>query len=769
MRKLSAWGAIALLLSSPLPAAAASSEETVLAVALNGEQVSIGSVMLHESDDTYALAVEDAQLWRLLLPTQIREQYKGNSYIPLRALPAISVHFNEQLQRLELRIPAKYFLTTKIDEMQPSNIPAPERGKGAFLNYDLHGQTISGTPALVNGVFDADTTLGEGVLDTSYVGNVGQNLTSLRRIASSWQEDDLARQTTLRLGDASSNSGALIVGQPFFGVQLLRNFFATPGMTLNPRPSVAGSTDTPSTADVYVDGRLVVRQDLPSGPFQIENIPTSGDAGNVQVIVKNAAGQEQVISTPYYGPATMLKSGLTTFSWGAGLESRLNSSGSQQYGGPITEFFDQHGFSDRFTGELDGTLARDGHALSGGGVWLVPRVGTLDLALSSASGTGIGGGRFDYEYLSHGLRFGFGASTLQQNTTLILTPGISTPSSITRQEQAHLSYPTSTHSSLSLTLSDQTQNTTQNGILTNSPSRTLQGGYSTALGKTQLNCLLFRTSGSVATTAFTVSAMIPLDFRHRAIVTTGAQSGQSGQNQSNIMLTADPVLTGDHHELGYSATLGPNEAVLQLTDWTKSMDLQGGFSSINGIDESQLDARGSLSLLDHHLFASRSILQSYGLAEVPDHPNVRVYSDGQYVGATDAHGEVLLPNLQAYQNNRISLETKDFPVTANLEASTLDAVPYYRSPVIVRFPVREDGGVVVHLKLPNGEYLPAGATLSEGAFSWPVLDQGSAYLDGVHPGSLTLAAEAGETSCRATIIIPKNVTEIPDIGTATCR
>jgi hypothetical protein len=42
-------------------------------------------------------------------------------------------------------------------------------------------------------------------------------------------------------------------------------------------------------------------------------------------------------------------------------------------------------------------------------------------------------------------------------------------------------------------------------------------------------------------------------------------------------------------------------------------------------------------------------------------------------------------------------------------------------------------------------------------------------LEGVHPGSLTLSAEAGETQCLVSVTIPKNVTDIPDIGETVCR
>jgi outer membrane usher protein len=639
----------------------------------------------------------------------------------------------------------------------------PVRKSGAFLDYDLRTQGAAAQPLFGSGVFDLGANAGRGVLETSFLGGMGSESGGLRRVSTSWQEDDIARRVSLRLGDAGKSGGALVSGEPFFGLQLLSNFSVAPGMTLTSRPSFAGAADRPGEADVYVDGRLVVREDLPIGPFQIDDIPAAGDVGTMQVIVKDASGREQVLSAPYFGSPSLLRPGITQFALGAGVATTQNATGAPEYEHAVFEGFDQHGFTSRFTGELDAQYLRGASALSGGGLWLLPRVGTFDLALSAGSGSQAGGVRFDYEYLGRGLRFGYEMSSLQQNLQnagILVTSGVEAPPTLTRTSQVHMSFPLSSTSSLAFSVSNQNAGPA-------SAVRLLNASFGRSFGRSQLNLSFFRTGGTLTSTAVTLNLLVPLDGRRRVSQTLSTQSGAAPAE--SVTLSADPQLDAAHDTLGYTLTLGNGDDAAQFAYANTEVDANLGFSRAAGQDAAQFEARGSVAEIDHRLFLSRDIAQSYGMAEVPGYPHVHVYANSQFAGVTDARGAVLLPNLQAYQKNVITVEGKDSPVTANVEAFSRTAVPYYRSPVTVRFPVRGNGGALVHVKMSDGTYLPAGATLHGSDHAWIVADQGEAYLDGVEPGPLRLKAEADDLRCEVSLLIPKDVANIPDLGDAVCR
>ena len=65
----------------------------------------------------------------------------------------------------------------------------------------------------------------------------------------------------------------------------------------------------PSTVDVFVNGRRVASEDVPPGPFTIDRLPAITGAGQMQVVVTDALGRQQVIAQPYYSGRTLLRAG----------------------------------------------------------------------------------------------------------------------------------------------------------------------------------------------------------------------------------------------------------------------------------------------------------------------------------------------------------------------------------------------------------------------------------------------------------------------------
>jgi len=746
----------------PLPVFADQTQQTLCAVAINGNEVTAGTIVLHESDGTYAIGREDAISWGLVLPTKADQAYQGTTFVLLRSIPKMSVVFDEALQRLDLTVPANFFDKTIIDEAEQS-VAVPTRSRGGFLTYDVSAQSFSQQGGTSSMIFDAGSTLGDGTLNANFIGAFGnatsQSTNGIRRISTNWQKDNVVAHTTLRIGDSAYNSDFLVPANPFAGVQFESNFLTDPTMDIHPRPSVSGSTNSPSNADIYVNGKLVVQEAIPTGPFQIENIPLAGTAGNVQVIVKDDQGHSQTLVTPYYTSPSLLRRGLTDFSWGAGVQSAQSVAGSTQYDGATFQGARRYGFTDRFTGEADGRLAKGWNSLSSGGVWAVPKVGLFDAAVSLGKR---GGSRYDYEHLGSAVNFGFGVSSLPQQTPVIaLGPDVQTPATASRTSTAFLAFPMPSRGSLSLTLINE-----NDGLALS--TRTLTAGYTTTLGNSQLSIDLLKSSGSFVANALTLSLSVPLGPHSYGSATVDSEGAGSGTSAA-LTYASDPVLDGPHIEPGYTATLGNDDLEAGVDYPLLRTELSAAFSQLAGVGSYQLEGEGSLGVMHGHLFASQAVTQAYGLAIVPGWAHVHVYADGQFVGTTNAQGEVFLPNLVPYQKNVITLDEKDFPVTANLGSLSKTVIPYYNSPVTVIFPVQGMGGVVMHLVKADGSYVPAGAMLTVNGVLWPIADLGEAYVGGAAPGPTAIAASWDASRCTARVVLPANMSTIPDIGKVICR
>ncbi len=172
-----------------------------------------------------------------------------------------------------------------------------------------------------------------------------------------------------------------------------------------------------------------------------------------------------------------------------------------------------------------------------------------------------------------------------------------------------------------------------------------------------------------------------------------------------------------------------------------------------------------------HPFLSRAITDSFGVVRVADYPNVRVLQDNQVVGKTDANGYAVLPRMRAYDKNLVSIDQNDLPLDAAIGSLKLIATPYYRSGVLIDFPVKRERGGTLRVVLEDGSDLPSGA-LSQIVGKdeeFPVALQGEAYLTGFEATNRIRFTWKGQ-NCTIDVPYPTTTTEaLPYLGKFVCK
>ena len=122
---------------------------------------------------------------------------------------------------------------------------------------------------------------------------------------------------------------------------------------------------------------------------------------------------------------------------------------------------------------------------------------------------------------------------------------------------------------------------------------------------------------------------------------------------------------------------------------------------------------------------------------VDGHPGVRVYADDQLVGVTGRDGSVTVPNLRAFEPNRLRIDEADLPLEAQIDATEQVVRPFARTGSVVRFPVRMERGVLMRVRREDGTDLPAGAMVElEGGDTFVMVTGSEVYvpnLTGTHP------------------------------------
>src|SRR5579864_684934 len=244
-------------LAEPTAIAAASvpsdlPQEAIYAISINGEHVSAGTVVLRLPKDGLLVKASDLRQWRVKIPPIAQSvSFRGSSYYSFASLGAVGLRIDRLRQELSVDLPAAAFEPTLVG---PLNVaPHPIRNSGAFIDYDLYGQTTSFKDNFVNGLFSVGLSGQNGVLLLRTLASVGLAAPKVIRLDTVWQHDDATKRSTLLAGDAISSAGSLGSAIRFGGVQVASNFATDPTFVTFPLPVLAGQAAVPSTLSVYVN------------------------------------------------------------------------------------------------------------------------------------------------------------------------------------------------------------------------------------------------------------------------------------------------------------------------------------------------------------------------------------------------------------------------------------------------------------------------------------------------------------------------------------
>jgi outer membrane usher protein len=738
-------------------------QENLLLVDVNDQHINQTVLVLLDSKGNPWIAAADLARWRLKLPDVAPHTYGGQPYFPLSAIPGVKFRIDSASQSLAISAPPHAFTTNAFAAQAGVRVKPVLPQPGGFFNYDVSATHTPGSTTRA-GLFEAGYFDRHGVLTNDMLANdLGTGLQAVR-LDTTWEHDDPEKMTSIRFGD-EINRPASVWGRAvrFGGIQYGTDFATQPGFITFPLAATSGQAVLPSTVDVYVNNALVAQDKVPPGPFSITNIPVITGSGNVQLVVTDLLGRQQVITSPFYASQGLLKKGPDDYSYELGFVRNNFGLSSNDYGSWLSSATYRRGITDRFTGEVHGELMAGQETVGTTASYLWNDFGIVTGSAAASSSDAGSGGLFaiGFQRQTPTWGFGFQSQWTNQNFRQIgLAPG-ELPES--RLITANASYTFNGRGTLGVAYVDQTPRD-QPEVKVASLNYSVPLGHYGSLGFAAI-----KTFGDSGNLTFFTTFTIPFGTQTSASVTT-RNTRQSDDNSGDTTYTLQHslplgegfgyrLLAQDHGDFQAAGSYQNN-----VGTYTAEVDQFSGQTS------ERVGMSGGIGLIGGHAFLSRSIDNSFGLVEVPGYANVRVLQDNQIVGRTDANGYAVLPQLRAYDRNPISIDQGDLPLDAQVDSLTLTAVPYYRSGVLLKFPVRHARGALLHIKLDDGSYLPAGATVrikgESGVF--PVAYQGEAYLTGL-PAQAQLVAEWKNQSCAFDIAYPQTKEPIPNLGTFVCH
>jgi outer membrane usher protein len=758
--------ALTLAMSKSLgaPAFTGPVAELLLQVDVNRQNLADTVIVLRSADGGLLVGGEDLERWRLRKPDVPPYEHAGSAYYPLNALPGATYKLDEAKQTLQITASPKAFDATRtaLRGAQSAKPVLPQ--PGGFFNYTVSGANDN-TGTNWAGLFEAGYFSRYGVFTNSMLAPDLSQSSSWLRLDSTYTIDYPDKLTSLHLGDYVTQSGAWGRAVRFGGVQYGTNFGTQPGFIRYPVSAAIGQAALPSTVDVFVNNALVSRQSVPPGPFSINNIPTVTGSGEIRMVVRDLLGREQVITQPFYGTTLLLKEGLSAYSYELGSVREDYGVSSDAYGPGIGALTYQHGFTDQFTGEARAEYSGSTGAAGLSGAYLLGDLATLNANAAFSSGDagsghllGVGVERVTNRF-SLGLAGDMASSEFRQS-------GMA-PDELPRRKQyiGNVGYQMGTAGSVSLTYVAQ--------YFRDQPDLKVSTlSYSLPLGKfAQLGINALKTYGATGGTTFTTSLAIPLGNATSASISSERNYDKQSGNTDNVLSTSIQKSLPIGEGYGYS---------LQ----TRNSDVLGSFSAqtdygtyvleaakTEGNDTAtRVTASGGIGLVGGHAFFSRTLDGSFAVVRVADYPNVGVFKDNQAAGHTDADGYAVLPRLRPYERNPIGIEQNDLPFDAKIGALKLEAVPYYRSGVLVDFPVQRVRAGTFRVVLEDGSDLPSGALArfeGRGA-EFPIALRGEAYLEGFEATNRIRVTWKGQ-SCVLDVPYPRTKEPLPDLGTFVCK
>jgi outer membrane usher protein len=600
-----------------------------------------------------------------------------------------------------------------------------------------------------------------GVATTSFVANHLAEQAVATRLDSTWSRDFPQSMQTLSLGDTISTSGSWGRSVRFAGLKFGTNFATQPGFSTFKTQSIDGKALLPSTVDLFVNNALVSQQSVPPGPFHISNLPVVTGSGNVRIVVRDMFGRERVTNQPFYASQSLLRKGLSSYSFEAGILRNNYGIQSDDYSDFVASADIRRGLTDQLTAEVRAEVVSDQLTAGLGGEYLLQGIGTLSLHAAASQAGFLALFGVDRQTPT----WGFGVHTQKSSAGFVQIglPNRSTEDSYV--SSANISYAMGRWGSVGIAAVSQIQ--------PNRPDTQLASvSYNVGVGRgANLSVSMLAELSGSKSTQLMVMLSIPLG----PVVQLSAISeilktpdGHSKESSQVMVQSGLPSGTGYGYRLQTHSD-GGSEAALSLQNDVGTYILAVSQES-DSSTSTQMSMDGGIAFMGTSAFASRHIGQSFAIARLPDYPDVRVLADNQPAGHTDSKGNALIPRIRAYDSNVISVDQRDLPLDATIGSLSVVAVPFYRSGVEVRFPIKRSSSATLTILLEDGEPIPAGAsvTLQGQVVDTFVGTGGEVYLVDLADKNV-LHVKWHNSSCVLDVPYAQVDDPLPDLGRFVCK
>ena len=641
-----------------------------------------------------------------LIPKDGRIKMSDCSYgYQLNTNAGITYDFNPEKFTLDIRVPVDAFELSVFAKKESIKLKPENNNKGAFTNYQLYAtQTKSGDN--FSGVLDVTGFNKLGSLTTGATVNKDSREVNIVRTSTYYQKDLPDKMQSFVIGDTVNSDGNWSRSANYFGVRWSRNFSTQPGYIYTPNPIISGSAALPSVIDVYVNNQKTFSQKINPGPFDITHLPVPGNGmGQVNLVVKDILGNEQVITKNFYQSPILLAKGENDFSLESGFLRKNYGTKSNDYQDGFAAGTYVHGITNSITARGRFELQPDRQA-AGGDIALTLGNFALVQASVASSNDGIRGTGNQYganiENMGQFLKTSIGVKRFDKDFSQFASTSDETKPKT--RTNAFVSFPIPMiNNNISLGYISQT-----NWDSDPFKNAYISSGYALPYGA-NLALSYNKRLDTVNNWGASIVLTVPLgDYNTRFDHTIDPSGKITDSYALSTNIPAGPgmgwsVINEDlKKNVKTNVTLNSNTA-----QYTGQINVQDGITT-----GKRLGVNGTIGLLDGEVFASRQVNNSsFAIVKTEGLKGIKIYNQNNMVAITNKNGTAAFP-IRPYEKTKIEIKDNEIPLEATAEVLEMYPVAYARSGLLVKFPIQMSKNALVKIHLPNDTPIPAGATVT---------------------------------------------------------
>jgi outer membrane usher protein len=751
---------------------------------INGVSTSLLGTFRMNADGTLSVAPEELRELGLVADAEALEP---NGMIALRHLPNVAYEYDETAQAIHFMTGDRQRIARKIGrERDEDEVAEVERGLGALVNYTLtanfdtaeywHLPDYSG----VFGYVDTRLFTNFGALDSSFTARSNPDFGDdyVTRLETAWSYSDPENLRSYTAGDFIS--GGLVWTRPIRmgGVRLRRNFALRPDLITLPVPELAGSAAVPSAVDIYLNGVKTYSNDVPGGPFVVDDLPVITGPGIAKLIVRDTAtGQETETEVAFYASTLLLREGLADYSLEAGFARRDYGLASNSYDGdPIASASLRYGLTNRVTLEGHGEA---GAGVANGGAGLALGLGGWGVGSAAAAASAFEGEEGFLAAASlEAVVFDDWRLFMRSQRTFGSYEDLASVTADIDDDNHHVfaTRPPKALDQISLGIPLHFDGSSLNISFTHLKDADDDEAKVLSLSYDRLifdRATFFASAYADLDDTSDIGAYagIAMQFGGNVTGSTGAEYNRDSGNVFVDVIKPDQGVEGNY---GWRVRAAVGDKVNTRASAAyvgRYARLEAGAQQYDDNVNAAVQVEGAVVAADGDVFLTRRIDDSFAIVDVGA-ADVEVSAANRPIGMSGRSGKVVVPKLTAYEKTRIAIDPQNLPVDADIPETSRIVRPADKTGVVVAFKAKAEGtSALVQFTDAAGRPLEAGLAgwLAASNAEFIVGYDGEAYISGLAATNQVTIDLAEGLQCQAEFDFRKEPGEQQLITGVPCR